>query len=262
MRESVHIFLGANSGEGFFSLYEQLLHARLDDLLIVKGGPGCGKSSFMRTVADALVQSGEEPVYIHCSGDPASLDGVLFPRLKFGLVDGTAPHVLEPTYTTATERYLDLARFYDVEAVHAVRGEIIAHTDAYRAAYASAYRVLRALQSLHEERRAVVHAAADMDALNRRMDAIIRRELRGKSDDSRGQRPDEALDEPEEHLLQARERPVQRPHVLARPAEDGDGYADAGGDEDDGEDVPGEERIDQIVRDRVEYMPVDRLRRA
>ena len=95
MSDSVHIFLGANSGTGFYSLYEQLLHGRLDDLLIIKGGPGCGKSSFMRAVAKELSDAGEEIIYVNCSGDPDSLDGVLIPSIKTGLVDGTAPHVSE-----------------------------------------------------------------------------------------------------------------------------------------------------------------------
>ena len=46
----VYFFLGANSEEGFFSLYDQLLGGRLDDLMILKGGPGCGKSTFARTL--------------------------------------------------------------------------------------------------------------------------------------------------------------------------------------------------------------------
>ena len=33
-----HFFLGANSAEGFYGLYEQLLDARLYDLIILKGG--------------------------------------------------------------------------------------------------------------------------------------------------------------------------------------------------------------------------------
>ena len=50
----VYFFLGANSEEGFFSLYDQLLGGRLDDLMILKGGPGCGKSTFMRRVGAAM----------------------------------------------------------------------------------------------------------------------------------------------------------------------------------------------------------------
>ena len=71
----VYFFLGANSEEGFFSLYDQLLGGRLDDLMILKGGPGCGKSTFMRRMGAAMERAGERIVYINCSGDPDSLDG-------------------------------------------------------------------------------------------------------------------------------------------------------------------------------------------
>ena len=46
----VYFFLGANSGEGFYSLYDQMLNGQFDDLLILKGGPGCGKSTFLKTL--------------------------------------------------------------------------------------------------------------------------------------------------------------------------------------------------------------------
>ena len=90
--KNMHFFLGANSAEGFYSLYDQLLDAELYDLLILKGGPGCGKSTFMRRAAAAMEARGQQAVYIHCSGDPDSLDGVIFPELGTALVDGTSPH--------------------------------------------------------------------------------------------------------------------------------------------------------------------------
>lgn len=92
MKNTAHIFLGANSAQGFYSLYDQLLSGHLDDLMIIKGGPGCGKSTFMRRVAEKLTEAERMPVYIHCSGDPDSLDGVIFPELHTALVDGTPPH--------------------------------------------------------------------------------------------------------------------------------------------------------------------------
>ncbi|MBQ1603019.1 MAG: hypothetical protein II079_04035 [Oscillospiraceae bacterium] len=181
MKDLAHIFLGANSSEGFYSLYDQLLTARLDDLLILKGGPGCGKSSFMRRVAEALTEAGEEAIFIHCSGDPVSLDGVIFPALRTALVDGTSPHVLDCVYAVACERYVDLTRFYNVEGVKARREEVILGTDTYRAAYRDAYRALRAASAVEVQRRAEASAAMDFDRLARRIDGIARRELRGKS---------------------------------------------------------------------------------
>ncbi len=177
--EAAHIFLGANGGDGFFSLYGQLPGGRFDDLIILKGGPGSGKSSFMRAVAGALSAAGWDPIYVNCSGDPASLDGVLFAAQRVGLVDGTPPHALEPAYAAAHERTVDLTRFCDTAAAKAARPEIVARTDAYRAAYEDAYRILRALRAVEDEQRAAVRAAADAERLLRRVDVTARRELKG-----------------------------------------------------------------------------------
>ena len=92
----VYCFLGANSGEGFYSLYDQLLGGRLDDLVILKGSAGCGKSSFMRRVGEAMECAGERVVYVRCSGDPDSLDGAIFLDRRAAIVDGTAPHGTAP----------------------------------------------------------------------------------------------------------------------------------------------------------------------
>lgn len=101
--QPVYFFLGANSEEGFFSLYDQLLGGRLDDLMILKGGPGCGKSTFMRRVGAAMERAGERIVCINCSGDPDSLDGAIFLDRNAAIVDGTSPHVLErPTRSRAS----------------------------------------------------------------------------------------------------------------------------------------------------------------
>ena len=89
----VQFFLGANSPTGFYSLYDQLIDPdRARTVYILKGGPGCGKSSLMRRVGAAMAQRGLEVTYILCSGDPDSLDGVVIPALGAALVDGTAPH--------------------------------------------------------------------------------------------------------------------------------------------------------------------------
>ena len=94
---SIQYFLGANSPTGFYSLYDQLLPPeQASAIYILKGGPGCGKSTLMRRVA-ALAQEAGEPVeYILCSGDPDSLDAILLPGKKAALVDGTAPHGTAP----------------------------------------------------------------------------------------------------------------------------------------------------------------------
>ena len=51
MTLKTEFFLGANSAEGFYSLYDQLREGeRMRDLIVLKGGPGVGKSTFMRCI--------------------------------------------------------------------------------------------------------------------------------------------------------------------------------------------------------------------
>ena len=64
--QPLHFFLGANSEEGFSSLYEQLLGGRFDDLLILKGGAGSGKSNSIAWTAyrlASLFNADNKPVF-------------------------------------------------------------------------------------------------------------------------------------------------------------------------------------------------------
>ncbi|MCL1807743.1 MAG: hypothetical protein FWG31_08585 [Oscillospiraceae bacterium] len=86
-------FLGANTPEGFRSLYGEWpgLH-RLKRFYIIKGTPGNGKSGFMRRIVSKLSEKGQHCETILCSADPQSLDGVYFPSLGVAFADGTSPH--------------------------------------------------------------------------------------------------------------------------------------------------------------------------
>ena len=88
----IEYFLGANAPTGFYSLYDHLLppeQARA--IYILKGGPGCGKSTLMRRVGAWAEEAGLKTEYILCSGDPDSLDGLILPGKAVAIVDGTAP---------------------------------------------------------------------------------------------------------------------------------------------------------------------------
>ena len=58
--------------EGFISCFDQLIDgARLQRMLILKGGPGVGKSTFMRRVHAALSAEGEEST---AAADPVEIE--------------------------------------------------------------------------------------------------------------------------------------------------------------------------------------------
>ena len=170
-------FLGANTPRGFYSLYDGFVNADAGDFLwVLKGGPGCGKSSFMRRIGQAAAEAGLETEQIVCSGDPGSLDGVYIPALRIAYADGTAPHVLEPPCPGAGGAYLDLSRFYDAAAIRARYGEIAACNRAYKAKYAEAYALLAALPAA-EGLLPEASTPAQRDAAARRAESLARRAL-------------------------------------------------------------------------------------
>ena len=67
--DNTTFFLGANSAQGFYSLYSDFASRPGDMLHIIKAGPGTGKSTFMRKIGQAAEERGYEVEYIICSGD-------------------------------------------------------------------------------------------------------------------------------------------------------------------------------------------------
>ena len=164
-------FLGANSRAGFASLYRHFAAAPGDTLHVIKGGPGTGKSGFMRAIAAAAKERGFDVETLLCSGDPDSLDGVYIPALRQGWVDGTAPHTTDPAHFGADGDYVDLGRFCRLPLTDPDRARVTALYAAYQARYAAAYRWLAAAGAARD--------AAPGPALPEDAQRKLRRRIRG-----------------------------------------------------------------------------------
>ncbi|MBP5165628.1 MAG: hypothetical protein ILP09_00030 [Oscillospiraceae bacterium] len=167
-------FLGANSYKGFYSLYgEYFRPGPSERLYVIKGGPGGGKSGFMRTIARSAETRGLKVIRLLCSGDPASLDGIHIPQLGLMFADGTSPHVLEPDCVGERGAYIDLSRFCRME----VRGAAEL-SEEYREHYRKAYCLLAAAGSVYGS---IKLSQACLDDIARRAEGIITREIKRKS---------------------------------------------------------------------------------
>lgn len=97
MARVTNFFAGANSGDGFRDLFSELVDLEdTFDLMILKGGPGVGKNTFMREIGRTMEEAGVDVEYLRCSGDPDSLDGVVIPAIRCAVCDGTSPHGMAP----------------------------------------------------------------------------------------------------------------------------------------------------------------------
>ena len=182
-------FLGANSARGFHSFYDELIDLKeAKAVYILKGCPGCGKSSLMKKVAAAAEKNSFDVEYIHCSSDPSSLDGIIIPKLRTAIVDGTSPHVVEPTYPLAVDRYIDLGIFADTQALHSIKDKIIKTKEKHTSFFKHIYRFTLCAGAIDNELFDISVSSSVIEKLHKKAHGIITKELPKRSGNAKSKR--------------------------------------------------------------------------
>ena len=126
MSEKQVYFAAANTGRGFVNCFDRFFSPdELERLYVIKGGPGTGKSTLMKEIADEAEKRGYTAIRCLCSSDPGSLDGVLIKETGTGIIDGTSPHMTDPKYPGAADTLIDLYPFFRTEYLRGQRGLLL-----------------------------------------------------------------------------------------------------------------------------------------
>lgn len=140
-----HFFAAVNGAGGFTSYFDDIFgKAHADRLYLLGGGPGSGKSTLLKRVAAEGETRGLLTERFHCSSSPYSLDGVLFPEMRIGILDATAPHTYLPQAAGVREITVDLGRAWDLGRLYENRNEIFYLSEKKKNEYKKAYLYLRA----------------------------------------------------------------------------------------------------------------------
>lgn len=157
-------FLSSNSAEGFVSHFGDSYSASDGwRAYIIKGGPGTGKSTCMKNVAKKISDEGLDVHLIPCTGDPQSLDAVIIKEIKTIILDGTAPHVVEPKYIGACESLVDFGVSFDTNKLSESRAEIIALCKSMSDLYERAYRYIKAAGTLLNDTQRLASQCTDTE---------------------------------------------------------------------------------------------------
>lgn len=159
-------FPGGNTPLGFFSYYDHIIAPDATRIFVIKGGPGVGKSSFMKAIAADLNEQGFNVELHHCSSDPASLDGVVFPQIGVAMIDGTSPHVVDPRNPGAVDEILHLGDYWDESGMRHGKPEILALNREVGRLFNRAYRYLKAAKSIHDDLEAIYSEALGQGPAN------------------------------------------------------------------------------------------------
>ncbi|MFX3623586.1 MAG: PRK06851 family protein [Ectobacillus sp.] len=172
-------YAGGNTARGFYSLYRENLEG-LDRVFILKGGPGTGKSSLMRGIGREWLAKGYDIELLHCSSDNNSIDGVIIPALKVGIVDGTAPHVIEPKAPGAIEEYVNLGLAWNSQQLRDHKEEILSYTAQISQAFWSAYSGFANALKIHDEWEKIYIGNMDFAKANELTESLVHSFFDGK----------------------------------------------------------------------------------
>lgn len=157
-------FLAANSADGFINGFSGAYsHKDGWRAYLIKGGPGTGKSSFMKKLATYSVSKGIYTEIVACSSDPNSLDAVVMPYEKIIVLDATAPHTVDPDYPGVCEEILNFGQFWDTSLIQEEKQKIIALTEKNKELHRRASRILSAIGQLRRNEMKISLVATDID---------------------------------------------------------------------------------------------------
>lgn len=143
-----HFFAGGNTKYGFFSYFNYIINPESLCTYILKGGSGVGKSTVMKTFAQAMEDNNYFVEYIHCASDEDSLDGVCIPELGVTVLDGTAPHTVDPILPGAFDQIINLGAWLNTDILMQRKQEIAAISKEKSRLYGEAYSYMKSASHL------------------------------------------------------------------------------------------------------------------
>lgn len=168
------VFPGGNTSQGFYSFYDHIITPDATRIMVIKGGPGVGKSTFMRRIAEAMVERGFDVEFHMCASDNNSIDGVVIPAIGVALIDGTAPHVIDPRHPGCVDEIIHLGDYWNENGLRARKRDIIECNHEITGCFQSAFRFLKAAQAVYEDWERANMEAMNFGRANRKADDLLR----------------------------------------------------------------------------------------
>jgi len=163
-------FSGANTKDGFISYYDNIFNDRDNDKIVnILGGPGTGKSYFMKRLAEEAESLGIECERYFCSSDPASLDALRLYSPKtgksMGVCDATEPHPRSLSTPVVTGDIYNVCTFLNREVLIKSKNEILELQEQKKKYYSNAYALLKAAGDLKLAKLKLLKDTVDLNAI-------------------------------------------------------------------------------------------------
>lgn len=176
-----HMFPGNNTPEGFYSYYQYILSQQeAEKIYCLKGGPGVGKSTFIRRIGEEMLADGHDVDFMHCSSDSNSLDGIVLRDKKIALVDATSPHIVDPINPGAVDTIVHLGEYWNEAGIRENRDSVIAKSAELKTIFARAYNYFGAAGKMYRNLTDIYEMGVKKEEMYKLAASVINRELTHK----------------------------------------------------------------------------------
>ena len=181
-------FAAANGYLGFRSYFAEIFDSRyFDRIFVMKGGPGTGKSTFIKKAANAFFDSGCYVEAIYCSSDKNSLDGAIIENggKRVALIDATSPHERDAIFPGAIDTIINLGDGFDEAELEKQRLKILELNKNKHNYYRSAYSYLSIIGNIDRKLRADFENLSDCRKISDKSKELARASLTPSCSDKR-----------------------------------------------------------------------------
>ena len=172
-------FLSANTPAGFISNFNMIY--KLDSswkCYILKGVPGCGKSTAFKKIAQEASKKYSYIEKVHCSCDPESLDGVIIYDAHKLYIDGTLPHMIEPLYPGTNHIVVSLYDGINKEYLWSKKEEIRSLVKQKKSLSENCQRLLSSTGEFYSDTYITAESFTDIPKVQAQSRRIIKQELK------------------------------------------------------------------------------------
>lgn len=176
-----HMYPGNNTPEGFFSYYQYILsQEEANRIICIKGGPGVGKSTFMKRIGEEMLEDGHDLDFMHCSSDNNSLDGIVIRDMKIALIDGTSPHVVDPINPGAVDSIIHLGDFWNEDGIRKNKQSVVATNKKVQSLFGKTYNYISAAGKMYDNLASIQEEGLKKEELYKQAARILHEELAHK----------------------------------------------------------------------------------
>ncbi|MHB9094733.1 MAG: hypothetical protein ACYC21_08665 [Eubacteriales bacterium] len=171
-----HLFATAITPDGPVNYLDTILQDT-EILYVIKGEPGCGKTTLAGKIAGQAQNLGLYTEVYHCAFVPQNVDIVVIPQLSTAVANLSAPISFDPECLGSLKscKEINLSLFFNPTIISVYSDEISSCRDRFNAAFNRAVDYLSLAKAEHDLMESFYVPAMDFTAINARKEDLLAR---------------------------------------------------------------------------------------